>query len=283
MIKKLILSIMFFVFMLPVFVFADLGPKPKMDFEFVYETEESLAIVSGQQLECEDQGCTVAEPLEDYGPQGFFCKTNLSCQSLAYEYPFVYQKLRIVFSDKVRESNVFKTDAYYARFKVRVTNSALIVEETIPPGGKVTHKDALAEFNKQRNKRHHELMVKERRRAAQDIPGHSMLFLIAFLVTLALELSVALIFVQFAKISKRILLFVFVANFISLPIVWFVFPFLRTYYLVIIFSELFAFIFEAYFIFLFNKKHISLKQSFQLSLIINLCSFFIGELIFRLL
>jgi hypothetical protein len=31
---------------------ADAGPKPSMDFEFVYETEEPLSIVDGKQMQC---------------------------------------------------------------------------------------------------------------------------------------------------------------------------------------------------------------------------------------
>lgn len=110
------------------------------------------------------------------------------------------------------------------------------------------------------------------------------LFLQSLAITLTLELLTALIFLHALKITKKVLWFVLIANLITLPTIWFLFTLMiRDYNSVIIFGELFAFIFEAYFIFLFAKKNISLKQSFLLSLIMNLISFFIGERIFCLI
>ncbi len=102
-------------------------------------------------------------------------------------------------------------------------------------------------------------------------------FFIALILTLIIELLVALIYVSSTKISKKVLISVLVANVISLPIVWFVFP------LAILLGEIFAFAFEGYFIHLLNRDIISLKKSFILSILMNLASLIIGGFIFLFL
>lgn len=105
-------------------------------------------------------------------------------------------------------------------------------------------------------------------------------FIKTLIITLFLELVVALIFLSIAKIRKKLLLSVLLVNVISLPIVWFIFPFIGNIILVILLAEIFAFVFEAYFIYYLNKKDISLKKSFILSLLMNLASLIIGGFIF---
>ena len=115
------------------------------------------------------------------------------------------------------------------------------------------------------------------------------IFFIALILTLILELIVALIYVSSTKISKKVLISVLVANVISLPIVWFVFPFLLKIILLAIFllamllGEIFAFVFEGYFIHLLNKDVLTLKKSFVLSILMNLASLIIGGFIFLVL
>ena len=132
---------------------------------------------------------------------------------------------------------------------MRVTDTGLVVEE-IPP---------------------------LKRTVSEGIP----VFLIALLLTLILELLVAFVFVSVKKEPRSILVGVLVANMVSLPIVWLVFPYLPFHSLmVILFSEIFAVLFEGYFIFLFTKKTLALVMSLILSLLMNLCSFSIGGIIF---
>jgi len=116
-----------------------------------------------------------------------------------------------------------------------------------------------------------------------DIAKNIKQFFFALILTLVLELIVALIFLSVAKISKKILFSVLVANVISLPIVWFVFPLLKIIPIAILLGEIFAFVFEAYFIHLLNKELITLKRSFILSLVMNLTSWIIGGFIFSFL
>jgi len=101
----------------------------------------------------------------------------------------------------------------------------------------------------------------------------------SFSITIILELLVSLIFLSARKLPKKILVYVLLANIISLPIIWFLFPLMRLSSLVVgVISEIFAVLFETYFIYLLNKQIISLKQSFTLNILNNLVSLFVGGL-----
>ncbi|HLF37380.1 MAG TPA: hypothetical protein VI520_05545 [Anaerolineales bacterium] len=107
---------------------ADIGPKPSMDFQFVYQDLPGLHIQSGTLLECADPACVNAEALREVGPQRFTCNLD-SCSSVAYSYQDYY-KLAITFSDGVtRESNVFGTDHYGGFYRVTVSEGGLLVTE----------------------------------------------------------------------------------------------------------------------------------------------------------
>lgn len=244
--QYLIPAVLLVLILLPC-VSGDVGPKPSMKFNLVYETQGMPKLIDGQQMECDDAGCLDARPLERLGPQGFDC-TQDECNSVAYGYS-QYHRLVINFSDQQRQSNIFKHYSYIAQFNVRVTDTGLVVEE-IPP-------------------------------LKRTVPGGIPVFLIALLLTLILELLVAFVFLSVRKEPRNIMIGVLVANIISLPIVWLVFPYLPLHsLLVILFSEIFAVLFEGYFIYLFTKKTLALVMSMILSLLMNLCSFFIGGLIF---
>ncbi|MGV8171487.1 MAG: hypothetical protein ACP5OA_02215 [Candidatus Woesearchaeota archaeon] len=101
-------------------------------------------------------------------------------------------------------------------------------------------------------------------------------FIIALIVTLTLELIVALIYISITKIPKKIIISVIIANIISLPVVWFIFPLLKDTFLVILLGELFAFVFEGYCIHFLNKETLPLKKSFILSTVMNFISLIIG-------
>jgi len=110
-------------------VSADMGPKPSMEFNFVYETDTTLTIAGGEQLECADAACADAVSLEEAGPQRFTC-TETDCSSMAYTYED-YHRLAIAFSDGVtRESNVFGKSHFDAVYRVTVRADDLLVEET---------------------------------------------------------------------------------------------------------------------------------------------------------
>lgn len=107
----------------------------------------------------------------------------------------------------------------------------------------------------------------------------------SLLITIILELLVALIYLSVEKLPKRILWSVLLGNFISLPLFWFVLKKLIMIEELEIYSTVFLFVlelavvvFEAVFIKRFNKE-ITYYQSFGLSILMNLVSFFVGNLI----
>ena len=112
---------------------ADMGPKPSMDFAFVFEADPSLTITDGTLLQCLDAACSATEPLEELGPQSFTCEAS-RCESMAYGYRDSF-RLEITFSDGVtRRSNIFGKEHFDALYRVTVLADDLEVEET---GGRV--------------------------------------------------------------------------------------------------------------------------------------------------
>jgi hypothetical protein len=121
------------------FADADMGPKPRMEFNIVYKTSQPVSLVSAQLIQCEDSSCQDGKPLMEMGPQYFYCGENFpgsvekydshpaSCSSQAYGY-FPFQKLVMKFSDKVRESKVFSLKSFGGQYQVTVTNQALVLD-----------------------------------------------------------------------------------------------------------------------------------------------------------
>lgn len=125
----LLLGLLVSLLFLPAAATADIGAKPEMTFDFVYETAEPLTIVGGEQWQCDTPSCANPRRLEDAGPQGFRC-TATECTSAAYGYSD-YNRLAIEFSDGVtRESDVFETRSFNNQYRVTVRQSELQVEWT---------------------------------------------------------------------------------------------------------------------------------------------------------
>jgi len=109
-------------------------------------------------------------------------------------------------------------------------------------------------------------------------------FIQAFLITVVLELIVALIFTKIHRWPNKFLWYVLLANAISLPIVWFIIPLLKinvvssllSFIIVAALYEAFAFIFEAYFLYWTNKEFLDLKNAFKLSVAMNVVSLILG-------
>ena len=105
-------------------VLADTGPKPSMTFTF---TGEPVTIVSGVLYECQQADCSDAAPLEELGPQRFYCDA-VGCSATAYGFA-PYHQIEIEFSDGVtRESNIFETAGFDSEYTVTVQPDDLLVE-----------------------------------------------------------------------------------------------------------------------------------------------------------
>jgi hypothetical protein len=110
-------------------------------------------------------------------------------------------------------------------------------------------------------------------------PGRQIrAFLIALAITIPIELLVAGAFLKIGKQPYKTAIII-TANLISLPIVWFVFPFIRLDGFAVIFlGEIFALLFETWYI-QRNYKNMSYAISFWLSLSMNLASFLLSALL----
>ena len=135
LIKLTLLLLLLQVFLPAQSVLADTGPKPQMHFQFKYEsTEDHPTIVSGVMYECQQADCSDAAPLEQVGPQGFFCDSE-GCRATAYGFA-PYHKIVVEFSDEeTRESNVFQTSGFESAYTVTVRQNDLLVDSEFSPTG----------------------------------------------------------------------------------------------------------------------------------------------------
>ncbi|NWG75995.1 MAG: hypothetical protein HXY24_15570 [Rubrivivax sp.] len=207
-----------------------------MKFTFEFEIE-AVSIVEGQLLECQDETCSDAAPLEERGPQRFTC-TESECSSIAYGYA-PYHRLVITFADRTRESNVFEKSGFAARYVVTVSEDALLV----------TEKRGLGRLC--------------------SCPGLAL--------TLVLEATVAAGYVRLAGLPRSLLAWAPMASLLTLPAVWLGFPLLPLPDgWVIGLAEGFAVLFEAGFLYLATYRQVSLGRAMLLSAAMNAASLLVG-------
>ncbi|MDD2696671.1 MAG: hypothetical protein PHE52_00735 [Candidatus Pacebacteria bacterium] len=104
------------------------------------------------------------------------------------------------------------------------------------------------------------------------------LMVLGLIVTVLLEGVVLLIFFLLKQAPKRAFLGLLIGNVISVPFVWF-----ADYYIpltsIIFILEIIAVVFEAWIFRLITRKALSWKKALLISLIMNIVSFFLGQLI----
>lgn len=253
---------------------ADLGPKPSVDIDVIYNQQNiSDSSFSAKMLSCGPQDTAQKQPgsEKDFVPQlkiseydsskncywypswfawGGQC-TNSSCH-FGYMPPSEFKLAVFVPSvDKVFITNEISRTNFNSRYKAELfSDGSAKISETTP----VLSSDKISSFAK------------------------------AFPITIILELLVSLILLSVRKLPKKILAYILLANIISLPIVWFLFPLVKLPLLaIIVMSEIFAVLFETYFVYLLNKQIISFRQSLTLNILNNLASLFVGGFIYGLL
>ena len=217
---------------------ADIGPKPTMSFAFEYRIPR-VAITSGQQMECEDERCRTAVPLQQLGPQGFRC-TEYDCGSVGYGFAD-YHRLVITFADgTMRQSNVFATNGRGGDFSVIVTEDALEVSAS-----------------------------RSLLNLSSCVP--------AWALTLVVEMLIAGLYMNAFGLPRALLGVAPLASLFSLPVVWFLFPYLTLPWAVVTgLSELFAIVFETGFLYAFTHWTMPLRHAAMLSLLMNAVSFAVG-------
>jgi hypothetical protein len=227
--------------------FFDAGPKPKMEFNIEYHLSKPADIIEGWQLQSDSESFSRFDTLKKAGPQRFNCEDNNNCRSVSYGYKD-YNKLVLKFSDKTRESNVFKRGGFNSSYKVIVTDDSVRVSDVTP-------------FYSSNSK--------------------LFSFITAFIITIILELLTAFLFLLIAGSPQKILLWVILANIISLPVLWFIFPLIFGEGIpAFITGELFTFIFETLFIYYYSRQYIRKWQAIVLSVIMNLVSLILGGAIY---
>jgi hypothetical protein len=214
---------------------ADTGQNPVMKFDLQYDADP-VTMEDAKLMFCEDVNCIDYQ--EVLGP--FHCDQDYCSYHYGGE---GYYKLVIDYSDKVRESNVFQKSSFNVRYSVLVTQDGMQVTE-------IASSDPSEPGN-------------------QVIP-----FLIALAFTIPIELLVSGTFLKIKKLSFKPVVII-IANLITLPIVWFVFPLIPvSSFYVIALGEIFALLFEAVFIQRLYKG-LPFIASFWMSLWMNLASFLI--------
>lgn len=242
--KKFVLSFLLTCIILP--AWADVSPKPEMQFTFIYNTASAPAINpdASEQIQCEDNQCLDPKPLGSYGLQKLYCSAE-KCFSISYGYAR-YQKLIIGFQDGTKkESNIFKTPAALrSSFNVYVNDDGLEValSQEQKPYSNITRKDAWA----------------------------------SLLIILVLELAAAWAYISYMHKPLRILYAVPVANVLSMFATWF---FLAGYIQETAFLWIFCLLFETVFIWMLNRKYLTLTNAFNLSFAMNVTSYSLGMVI----
>jgi len=270
---------------LPKTASADVGPKPTVDIDVVYNQQSIPDLsFSAKMLSCGPQNAAENQPkfeenelipqlrISEYdsskncywSPTWFAWGGQCSNSSCRFDY-FPPDKFKLaVFIpslNKVFITNEISRTNFNSRYKAELfpDGSAKISETT-------SVSDKASSFTKT---------------FITTTSGQLLPFAGALILTIILELLASLIFVSIRKLPKKILAYVLLANIISLPIVWFLFPLIKFPAIgIIVVSEIFAILFESWFIYFLGKKIISFKQSFILSIINNLVSLVIGGLIF---
>lgn len=227
-------------------LWSGVSPKPEMDFTFVYQTENRPVVLpsTSEQIQCNDNQCMQADPLGEYGIQKLYCQAD-DCFSIAYEYK-PYQKLIIDFADGVkRESNVFRTPAKLRNsFSVFVRNQDLWVERSPKPQdvNALLRADAWA----------------------------------SLIIILLTEILAAWAYLSYTGKSFRVIYSVVAANLITMPLSWQILCKVISRPALIWF---FCLIFEGLFFWACNRRKLSLRNAFALSVAVNVTSYSIGAII----
>ena len=242
--KKLLILILLFVPFFP--AWADVSPKPEMEFVFIYNTDSKPLInpAQSEQIQCNDNQCLESKPLGHYGLQKLYCSPE-SCFAVAYEFTD-YQKLVLSFEDGTkRESNIFPSShKLRARYNVYVNPDHLQVVPTniVPDLGAWARKDAL----------------------------------FSLVIILLLELIAAVAYLMYTQKSFTILYSVAVANVVTTAVSWML---LSWYASDTAFLWIFYVVAETLILRLMNIKKLKLKDAFVLSVAMKVTSYSLGMIL----
>jgi hypothetical protein len=265
-IPGVILASFFLMFLIP-FVYADVGPHTAVSLKFyvTYNNNSIAGNFRADLLACSEGSCAEIDNSDE-------CSQGV-CSFAYYRIERIPSQMKLLI-DTNGES--FSSDA----INFSSENSPLFYDVNIMPDDKVI------------------ITPSPKQEETHDYSLYSLFmawlpFIGALLLTIAIEMIVSIIFLKRWKIKsvkwRKPLLTVAISDIISVPLVWIIFLFLVavlaafleswSVLIAIIITEAFAVVFEAYALFLFNKKILPLKRAFLLSIIMNIASFVIGDII----
>ena len=266
--KKTVLFLAFFIVSFPFIlniVRADIGPKATVDISVLYNHEA----VTDNTFNAGMLECVAVSPTEDLSNPSFISTPLLGIKEFDTVKSCYWTLAKFAWGGNCSDSSCsfyyfppqeFKLAVFIPSLnKLFITNSVTRTQfnsyygvELMPDGSATISENTAPVISTQ----------------------SLILFMIAAPVTIVVELISTLLFVIIRKRSKLILVYSVIGNLISLPVVWFLIPLFNMGTVpFIIVSELFAFIFEAGFIYLLGRKKLSFKESILLSLINNILSF----------
>lgn len=245
-------------------VSADIGPKPSVDINIYYDSSKiSDASFSAKMLSCVG---------EDY-PENNEVIPQLNISEYDSSKDCYWKPAFMAWGGDCSDSRCHFGYMLPSEFKLAVyvpsLNKVFVTNEVSRENFDSTYKVELYQSGATKISETTSFMKKD----------SILSFIKALIITLVIELIVAFIFILVTKLPKRILISFLIANLISLPIVWFIFPLIGAIVLVIALSEIFAVIFEALFVYYTNKNSITLAKSFVLCLLANIASLIIGGFI----
>ncbi|MGM5487791.1 MAG: hypothetical protein ACQESG_02490 [Nanobdellota archaeon] len=243
---------------------ADIGPKPSADIQVTLEGQKIPGTFNAKMLTCQE---------EQYGVSDMIPELNLSIPDAGRDCS--WRPTGLAWGGECTDSRCHFGYFVPSEFRLAVY---LPEEDTVYVSPETTRENFRSTFVADLQA-DGDIIIKEttpfmQSNSFEDIRN----FFFALAITLILELGVALLIIKLLKGSLRVVMWVGVANVITLPIVWFVFPLIKPAGLALLLAELFAFVFEAYFLHFIGKM--TVKRSFILSLCMNMCSLIVGGIIY---
>lgn len=280
--KKNFIAILVLFLLLAVQAYADIGPKPTVDIYVSYNGEK----INDNLFYARMLGCYAID-----GPEAERIKDAIIAQKLGIrEFDEAkncyWQPARFAWGGECQESICRFTYSPPSPFRLAVYVPSLektFISEEIENKNFRSNYDANL-FSSGA------IEIKEKTSylaSNESYPLRS--FLIALLLTLAIELLVVFLYMKrskdyskkYSKFQKRVLSTVLAANIISLPLVWFIIPSTGLNPInMIILAEIFAVLFEGVLLHFVNKSIFPLKKALILSFLMNAASSFIGGFIF---
>ena len=247
---------------------ADLGPKPTVDIDLVYNHQKIAdASFGAKMLGCYDQELVQNEIEQDQDTVAQLRISSFDADAQCY-----WQPAPLAWGGSCSESHCQFSYFPPSEFKLAVYIPSL--DKTFVTD-KITRENFASRYQVELSADGAAIINETTSLwASIRVPD----FARAALITIFLELLVTWVFVTVQKLPrKKILGCVLGANVLSLPAVWFLFPLIDLpEFTVIAIFELFAVLFETYFIYHFCKQALSFKRTLLLSFMNNFVSLFAG-------